>query len=206
MPRVMHMFVLLVGLGNPGAQYALNRHNAGFMAIDALAYTYNAGPEKRMGRAIVREATINGTRVLLAKPLAYMNLSGPPIAEIATFYKIPLDQIIVFHDDMALEPMRVRVKQGGGSAGHNGLKSLDSSLGKDYWRVRMGIGHPGERGRVSGYVLQNFSNPEIDALGDLLGDIVDNVSLLFGADKNAFVTKLSLAQSSSEKKDNSDGF
>lgn len=200
MPRVIPMFVLLVGLGNPGAQYALNRHNAGFMAIDALAYAYNAGPEKRMGRAIVREVTINNTRVLLAKPLAYMNVSGPPIAEVATFYKIPLDNIVVFHDDMALEPMRVRVKKGGGSAGHNGLKSLDASIGKDYWRVRMGIGHPGDRERVSGYVLQNFSNSEIDELGDLLGDMVDNVSLLFNADKNAFVTKLSLAKSSNTNK------
>ncbi|MBA4750278.1 MAG: aminoacyl-tRNA hydrolase [Alphaproteobacteria bacterium] len=184
------MFILLVGLGNPGPEYALNRHNVGYMVVDDLAHTFQASSEKRQGKTLVREAKIGDTRVLLVKTLSYMNLSGPPVAELASFYKIPLDNVIVIHDELDLEFGRIRVKQGGGSGGHNGLKSLDSSLGQNYWRVRIGIGHPGDKSRVAGYVLQNFTKTEQEEVGDLLDDFSQEVTGLFLKDKSAFASKM----------------
>lgn len=195
------MFALLVGLGNPGPEYALNRHNVGYMVVDDLAYTFNASPEKKQGRTLVREAKIGDTRVLLVKALSYMNLSGPPVAELASFYKIPLDDVIVFHDELDLEFGRLRVKQGGGSGGHNGLKSLDSSLGQNYWRVRIGIGHPGDKSRVAGYVLQNFTKNEQEEVGDLLDDISQEITGLFLKDKSAFASKMATRRAARTQKE-----
>ncbi|MFN7366060.1 MAG: aminoacyl-tRNA hydrolase [Alphaproteobacteria bacterium] len=195
------MFVLLVGLGNPGPEYALNRHNVGYMVVDDLAYTFNASHEKKQGRTLVREAKIGDTRVLLVKTLSYMNVSGPPVAELASFYKIPLDDVIVFHDELDLEFGRLRVKQGGGSGGHNGLKSLDSSLGQNYWRVRIGIGHPGDKNRVAGYVLQNFTKAEQEEVGDLLDDISQEITGLFLKDKSAFASKMATRRAARTQKE-----
>ncbi|MCA0369747.1 MAG: aminoacyl-tRNA hydrolase [Proteobacteria bacterium] len=192
--------ILLVGLGNPGPQYALNRHNVGFMVIDCIAHTFDASPPKRMGQAFVQEVRIGTQKVLLAKPMSYMNLSGPPVAQIASFYKIQPENIIVFHDELDLDFLRVRVKQGGGNGGHNGLKSLDAHVGKDYWRVRIGIGRPLFKGQVSDYVLSNFSNPEIDNLSHFLGDVLDLLPDLIGDNKNAFASKLATRRETTSEK------
>lgn len=193
--------ILLVGLGNPGPQYALNRHNVGFMVIDCIAHSYGASTPKRMGQTLVQEVRIGSQKVLLAKPMAYMNLSGPPVAHLASFYKIAPENVIVFHDELDLDPLRVRVKQGGGHGGHNGLKSLDAHLGNGYWRVRIGIGRPLHKGQVSDYVLSNFNAQEMDDLSDFLGDLLDLLPDLLGDNKNAFASKLAAKRGAPEKKD-----
>jgi PTH1 family peptidyl-tRNA hydrolase len=153
---------VLVGLGNPGAQYALNRHNIGFMAVDVIADQHKASAFKIKTNTALAEVTLHGERVFLCKPQTFMNVSGRGVAPLLSFYKIPLDRVIVFHDELDLEPGRIKIKQGGSSGGHNGLGSLDQAIGKDYWRVRIGIGHPGHKDAVSGYVLSNFRKEEYD--------------------------------------------
>lgn len=185
--------ILIIGLGNPGPQYALNRHNVGFMQLDILAEDYDFSPEVRKGKALVREGRIGSDKVLLVKPMAYMNLSGNAVSHLVSFYKIPLDQIYVIHDDLDLAPFKVRVKKGGGAGGHNGLKNLDSTIGKDYWRIRLGVGHPGDRNKVSGYVLSNFPKDQQDDLVDMLGAVSDQMSLLLSGDKDLFLTKVAEA-------------
>lgn len=187
------MTLLIVGLGNPGSQYALNRHNIGFMQLDVLAEDYGFSPEIRKGKALVREGRLGTKKVLLVKPMTYMNLSGQAVSPLVSFYKIPLDQVYVIHDDLDLAPFKVRVKKGGGTGGHNGLKSLDSTLGKDYWRIRLGIGHPGDRDKVSGYVLSNFPKDQQDSLVDTLGAVSDHFEPLLKGEKDLFLTKVSEA-------------
>jgi PTH1 family peptidyl-tRNA hydrolase len=151
---------LFVGLGNPGPSYAMNRHNFGFMAVDVIADSYRASPWKSRFQGHVAEVQLGDHRVLLCKPLTYMNLSGRCVGEAMRFYKIPLDSIYVFHDDLDLDPGKVKLKNGGGTGGHNGLASLEQHIGRDYWRVRLGIGHPGHKDAVTPYVLSNFSRKE----------------------------------------------
>jgi PTH1 family peptidyl-tRNA hydrolase len=152
---------LIVGLGNPGQKYEKNRHNIGFMAADALAYDYSFSPWKKKYQGQVCEGIIDGQKALLLKPETYMNDSGRSVQDAARFYKIEPDHVCVIHDELDLEPGRLRVKKGGGAGGHNGLKSIDSCLpNKDYWRVRLGIGHPGHKDRVHGYVLSDFPKVE----------------------------------------------
>ncbi len=153
---------VFVGLGNPGANYSLNRHNVGFMAIDVIADHLTAPAFKIKSNAALSEVSMPGQRIFLLKPQTFMNLSVRGVAPLLSFYKIPLDHVVVFHDDLDLEPGRIKIKSGGGNGGHNGLKSLDQSLGKDYWRVRIGIGHPGHKDAVTGYVLSNFRREEFD--------------------------------------------
>ncbi len=191
------MTILIVGLGNPGPQYALNRHNIGFMQIDILAEDYNFSPEIRKGKALIREGRIGDNKVLLVKPMTYMNLSGHAVSQLVSFYKIPLSDVYVIHDDLDLSPFKVRVKKGGGAGGHNGLKSLDSTIGKDYWRIRLGIGHPGDRHKVSGYVLSNFAKSDHDELVDLLGTISDEIPALLQGNKDQFLTGITKAMSPS---------
>lgn len=155
--------ILFVGLGNPGPSYAMNRHNIGFMAVDVIAESYNASPWRSRFQGHLAEAKLVDQRILLCKPLTYMNLSGACVAAAMRFYKIPLEKTYVFHDDLDLEPGRIKIKQGGGTGGHNGLASLDQHIGRDYWRVRIGIGHPGHKSAVTSYVLNNFSNNETEA-------------------------------------------
>lgn len=146
---------LIVGLGNPGADYSRNRHNVGFMAADAIAARQRLGPWRRKFRGEVAEGDIAAEKVVLLKPLTFMNESGRAVAEAVRFYKLPLADVIVLHDELDLAPGKVRVKLGGGVAGHNGLRSLDACLGsRDFWRVRIGIGHPGDKSEVVGWVLR----------------------------------------------------
>lgn len=157
--------LLLVGLGNPGSKYAGNRHNIGFMAIDAISDHHSFGTEKTKFQGQLREGRIttdNGpVKVLALKPMTFMNESGRSVQAAANFYKIPLSQIIVFHDELDLEPGKFRLKIGGGIAGHNGLRSIKAHMGAEFVRARMGIGHPGHKDRVHGYVLSDFAKAEM---------------------------------------------
>jgi len=164
--------ILIVGLGNPGGQYVLNRHNVGFMAADILAHDYNAGSESSKFSGLLRSATVDGKKVLLLKPQTYMNLSGESVQKAMQFYKIKPEHVIVIHDEIDLPAAEVRAKQGGGHAGHNGLRNIDQHIGKNYHRIRIGVGHPGNKDDVSNYVLQNFSKEEQNTwLPEVLADI-----------------------------------
>jgi peptidyl-tRNA hydrolase, PTH1 family len=170
--------LILAGLGNPGSQYAGNRHNVGFMALDAIARRWQATPWRARFQGQGSECTIAGERVVLLKPLTYMNESGRAIAEAAKFFKIEPAQIIVMHDELDLPPARVRVKTGGGNAGHNGLRSTTAHIGNDYRRVRLGIGHPGDKALVHHYVLSDFAKDERAWVETLCGLCADNAPLL----------------------------
>jgi PTH1 family peptidyl-tRNA hydrolase len=182
---------LLVGLGNPGSEYAKNRHNVGFMCMDEIRTSYDLPSEKSKFSGFLTEGPIDHQKVLLFKPLAYMNRSGRPVAEAARFYKIPPEHIIVFHDDLDLLPGKIRLKQGGGHGGHNGLKDLDAHLGKDYWRLRIGIGRPNHQGEVSSYVLSDFSKQDHTWLDPLLGVLADEVHLLLNDKKEEYTQRIS---------------
>jgi PTH1 family peptidyl-tRNA hydrolase len=164
---------LFVGLGNPGAQYALNRHNVGFMAVDAIAASHAFPTWRKRFQGLAAEGKLGRESVLLLKPQTYMNESGRSVGEAVRFYKLDLADVIVFHDELDLAPGKVRVKTGGGTAGHNGLKSLAAHIGNDYVRVRIGIGHPGNKALVHGHVLQNFAKTDHDWLELLLGAIAE---------------------------------
>jgi PTH1 family peptidyl-tRNA hydrolase len=187
---------LLVGLGNPGNQYAGNRHNIGFMAIDAIARRHNAGPWKSKHAGLISEATINGERVLLLKPQTFMNKSGDSVQQVARFYKIDPAQIIVLYDELDLSPGKVRVKIGGGNGGHNGLRSIDPQIGLNYKRVRLGIGHPGSKDLVTHHVLGDFSKADATWLEPLLDAIAANIGMLLAGDDSGFMNKLALATKS----------
>ncbi|MGV6873371.1 aminoacyl-tRNA hydrolase [Pseudochelatococcus sp. B33] len=184
---------LFVGLGNPGDRYARNRHNIGFMAVEAIARAHNAAPWRRRFQGLAAEAVLGAERVLLLLPQTYMNESGRSVAEAAQFYKIPLGDIAVFHDELDLAPAKLRIKTGGGNAGHNGLRSITAQLGNDYRRVRLGIGHPGDKARVHGYVLGDFSKAETEWVDDLVRAIADNAPLLARGEDASFQNKVHLA-------------
>lgn len=190
---------LLVGLGNPGSEYAQNRHNAGFMCVDEISKSYGFPSEKTKFSGFLTEGHIDGEKACVFKPLAYMNRSGRPVAEVARFYKIPSEHIIVFHDDLDLSPGKIRVKQGGGHGGHNGLRDLDAHLGKLYWRVRIGIGRPLHKEAVSSYVLSNFSKEDRHWLDLLLPLLADEVHLLFTEAPEQFTAKVMQMISSQQK-------
>ncbi len=181
-----------VGLGNPGTQYALHRHNVGFMAADILAEVYGFAAPKKAFRSEVRDGRIGGHRILLMKPQVYMNHSGQAVAEALRFYKLDLEALTVFHDELDLAPMKVKVKQGGGTAGHNGLRSIDAHLGPDFRRVRIGIGHPGHKDRVTGHVLGNYAKSEMDALANMLGAIASEAEWLADGDDPRFMSEVAL--------------
>jgi PTH1 family peptidyl-tRNA hydrolase len=185
---------LVVGLGNPGPQYVLNRHNAGFLLVDTLADRYAFKDPKRHGQGFVAEGMIAQSRVLLLKPLTYMNLSGHAVAEVIRFFKISLDDVLVIHDDLDLPFGTVRVKKGGGHGGHNGLKSLDACIGKEYWRLRLGIGHPGHKDAVTGHVLGNFSKAEQDELVIWLREITDAFPYLLTGNTEKFMSAITANQ------------
>lgn len=164
---------LFVGLGNPGAEYALNRHNVGFMAVDAIAAAQGFPAWRKRFSGLAAEGKLGDETVLLLKPQTYMNESGRSVGEAVRFYKLDLDDVIVFHDELDLALGKVRVKKGGGVAGHNGLKSLTAHIGNDYVRVRIGIGHPGHKDLVTGHVLNNFAKADHAWLEPLLGAIAE---------------------------------
>jgi len=177
---------LIVGLGNPGAQYARNRHNIGFMAVDRIAADHGFGPWRRKFRAQVAEGRLGGDKALLVKPQTYMNRSGDAVGEAMRFYKLEPAEVIVLHDELDLAPGKCRVKQGGGHAGHNGLRSIHAAIGADYVRVRLGIGHPGHKDAVSSYVLHDFAKADADWLDDLLRGISDGADDLAAGDWGRF--------------------
>lgn len=181
---------LLVGLGNPGGDYAQNRHNVGFMCLDEIRSSYGFPAERAKFSGLLSEGSVDRQKVVLFKPLSYMNLSGRPVAETAGFFKIPPEQLIVFHDDLDLSPGTVRVKQGGGNGGHNGLKDLDAHLGPNYWRVRIGIGRPLHKESVPLYVLSNFSKEDRQWLSFLLPLMADDLPLLFSPLPQGYGTHL----------------
>lgn len=170
---------LIIGLGNPGDKYKNNRHNAGFMAADAIADDNNFPPFRSKFSGEITEGRIGDEKVAVLKPMTFMNESGVSVRKAADFYKIPIERIIVFYDELDIAPGKIKVKQGGGSGGHNGIKSMDAHLGnKDYWRVRLGIGHPGDKNRVSGYVLSDFSKEEQIWLPDFIDAVAQHVDYL----------------------------
>jgi PTH1 family peptidyl-tRNA hydrolase len=183
---------LFAGLGNPGAKYAGHRHNIGFMALDAIAEAHGFGPWKAKFQGQCSEGRLGGEKVLLLKPETFMNLSGQSVAEAMRFYKLEPAALTVFHDELDLAPGKVKVKSGGGHAGHNGLRSLQAHLGPDFRRVRMGIGHPGHKDRVSGYVLHDFSRADRGWLDPLLEGIAAGAPELARGDAGRFLTAVAL--------------
>jgi PTH1 family peptidyl-tRNA hydrolase len=184
---------LWVGLGNPEPGMAANRHNIGFMALDVIATRHGFSPWRRRFKGVLAEGSIAGTKILALKPLTYMNLSGESVQEAAAFYKLPIDAITAFHDELDLAPGKVRVKRGGGAAGHNGLRSMDRILGTpEYWRVRLGIGHPGHKERVTGHVLGDFAKADQDWLLPLLDAVADAAPMLAQGKPEDFMTRVAL--------------
>ncbi|MPZ55217.1 MAG: aminoacyl-tRNA hydrolase [Rhizobiales bacterium] len=188
--------LLFVGLGNPGARHAGNRHNIGAMALDAIARRHDIGPARKRFHGAAAEGSIGSERVLLLMPNTYMNDSGRSVAEAAHFYKLGLPEIVVLHDELDLPPLKLRVKVGGGVAGHNGLRSVTAHIGNDYKRVRIGIGHPGIREVVQHYVLQDFAKSEREGFATLCDVIADNAELLAKGQDGSFQNKVHLAMES----------
>lgn len=188
------------GLGNPGARYALNRHNVGFMAADMIAEVHGFSPWTKKFRSLSAEGRIGRQKVLLLKPQTFMNDSGDAVQQALRFYKLDLDALTVFHDELDLAPMKVKVKLGGGTAGHNGLRSIDSHLGSEFRRVRIGIGHPGIglKHLVTPYVLGNYAKAEIDSLADLLAAIADAADWLADGDEVRFMSEVARLQQESQ--------
>jgi len=183
---------LIVGLGNPGAHYARNRHNIGFMAVDLLVRRHAFAPFRAKFQGEIAEGTLAGARVHALKPQTFMNLSGDCVGAAAHFYKIAPAEIAVIHDEIDLAPGKLRMKRGGGTAGHNGLRSIEAAIGPDFWRVRLGVGHPGMKELVEPYVLQNFTPEETQWLGPLLEAVVEAMPLLVADDAPGFMTKVAL--------------
>lgn len=179
---------LFVGLGNPGAKYAGNRHNIGFIALDRIAADHGFGPWRQAFKGEVSEGRLAGQKVLLLKPMTFMNLSGEAVRAALDFYKLTPADVTVFHDELDLAPGKCRVKQGGGHAGHNGLRSIHAHIGEAYGRVRLGIGHPGHKDAVAGYVLHDFGKADQEWLDDLLRGISDGVADLAAGDGGKFMT------------------
>jgi PTH1 family peptidyl-tRNA hydrolase len=179
---------LFVGLGNPGPKYARNRHNVGFMALDRLAERHGAGPWRRRFQGETAELRLGTERVTLLKPSTYMNDSGQSVGEAQRFLKIPVEDVYVFHDEIDLAPSKLKVKAGGGNAGHNGLRSISAHIGNDYNRVRIGVGHPGAKEAVAYYVLHDFAKAESSWLEPLLDAMSDSVRFLAAGDSARFLS------------------
>ncbi len=183
---------LIVGLGNPGAKYAGNRHNIGFMAVERIAADHGFAPWKRGFQGMLCEGKLGAEKVVLLKPETFMNLSGQSVGEAMRFYKLTPAEITVLHDELDLAPGKVRVKQGGGHAGHNGLRSIHAHIGEAYGRVRLGIGHPGHKDAVAGYVLHDFAKADQNWLDDLLRGISDGAVALAEGDGARFMNAVAL--------------
>lgn len=184
---------LLVGLGNPGARYSGNRHNIGFMALDAIHRRWRAAPWRSRFQGEASEATLGSERVVLLKPATFMNESGRAVRAAMDFYKIALDQVFVFHDELDLPAGKLRIKTGGGNAGHNGLRSISAHCGNDYPRIRLGIGHPGDKALVHAYVLNDFTKAEGHWVEDLCDACADFADVMVGGDAALFQTRVHLA-------------
>lgn len=180
------------GLGNPGASYAMHRHNIGFMAADVLADMYRFGPWKLRFQGLTSEGRIGDEKILLLKPQTFMNESGRSVGEAMRFFKLNPGDVTTFYDELDLDPFRVKVKTGGGTAGHNGIRSIDAHIGADFRRVRLGIGHPGHKERVTGHVLGNFAKADMDALASMLGAVAAEAPWLAKGDDARFMSEVAL--------------
>ncbi|WFL77002.1 aminoacyl-tRNA hydrolase [Altererythrobacter arenosus] len=183
---------LWVGLGNPGPQYAMNRHNVGFMACDVIAEMHGFAPTQKKFQGWTQEGRIGSERILLLKPATFMNKSGQSIGEAMRYYKLEPQDVTVFYDELDLDPFRVKVKRGGGAAGHNGIRSTIQHIGEDFRRVRIGIGHPGHKDRVTGYVLGNYGKSEQGDLVQMLGAIGAEAEWLAKGDDPRFMSDIAL--------------
>lgn len=183
---------IVAGLGNPGSRYAGNRHNIGFMALDAIARRWRFGPWREKFHSRIADGVIGDEKILAVAPLTYMNESGQAIAAAMRFYKLTPADVIVLHDELELAPAKMRVKTGGGAAGHNGLKSIDAHIGPDYHRVRLGIGHPGVKHLVHNYVLQDFPQADQPWVEKLVDAVAEAIPLLVAGDANGFMNKVTL--------------
>ena len=186
--------ILIAGLGNPGSRHAKNRHNVGFMALEAIAAAHRIGPFRARFQGLVADGAIGGARAALLMPQTFMNESGRSVAAAMRFYKLEMSALTVFHDELDLAEFKVKVKIGGGTAGHNGLRSIDKHLGPDFRRVRLGIGHPGHKDRVTGHVLGNFAKVEMDDLADMLGAVSAEADWLARGDDARFMNDVALRQ------------
>ncbi|ATO57763.1 aminoacyl-tRNA hydrolase [Bartonella sp. 1-1C] len=185
--------LLIAGLGNPGSHYNNNRHNIGFMAINVIHQIFSFSPWSKKFQAEISNGFINDEKIILIKPQTFMNLSGQSIGEALRFYKLDLNNLIVIYDELDLPPGKIRIKIGGGSNGHNGIKSIDSHCGTNYCRLRLGIGHPGPKELVNQYVLGNFTKSDQEWLAPLLDAIANNMELLIKRNNNCFMNKITLA-------------
>ena len=183
---------LWVGLGNPGADYAMHRHNVGYMAADVIASEYRFSPWKSKFQGLIAEGRIGPEKVLLLKPATFMNDSGRSVGEAMRFYKLDAPQVTVFYDELDLAPFKVKVKTGGGAAGHNGIRSTMAHIGEEFRRVRLGIGHPGHKDRVTGYVLGNYAKAEMDDLAHLLGAVAEEAKWLAEGDDVRFMNDVAM--------------
>ena len=183
---------LFVGLGNPGAKYARNRHNIGYMAVERIAEAHGLAPWRAKFQGLVTQGQLGPEKVVLLKPETFMNLSGQSVGEAMRFYKLAPEDVVVFHDELDLAPGKMKLKQGGGHAGHNGLRSIHQHIGESYDRVRLGIGHPGHKDRVSGYVLSDFAKAEEGWLDDLLRGIEDGAPFLAAGNGAKFSNAVAL--------------
>lgn len=186
--------LLLVGLGNPGQDYAGNRHNIGYMAVDEIGrrYAFGAPRSRTRPHGLFAEGGIEGSRAIILKPLTFMNRSGQAVGETVRYYKIAPGDVFVFHDELDLAAGKVRAKRGGGNAGHNGLRSIDAHIGPDYWRVRLGIGHPGDPERVTGHVLRDFAKSDRAWVAKMLEAVADAVPLLLAGKAPDFMSRVAL--------------
>lgn len=184
--------LLLVGLGNPGADYAGNRHNIGFMTADAIAQRHGFSPWRKRFQGLVAEGSLSGEKIVVLKPQTYMNNSGRSVGEAMRFFKLTPNDVIVFYDELDLVPGKLRVKQGGGSGGHNGIRDITAHIGADFWRVRIGIGHPGHKDAVLGHVLKDFAKVDREWVTAMLDGIAEASPLLAGGDPNAFMSKVNV--------------
>jgi len=196
--------LLLVGLGNPGAEYALNRHNVGFLVLDAIAEEYGFSPWRTKFQAWIAEGTLGGVKVLALKPQTFMNRSGDAVSAAMRFFKLEPSDLVVVHDEMDLAPGKVRVKTGGGTAGHNGLKDIGSHIGPDFRRVRIGVGHPGAKGLVNRHILGNFSMQEREWVADVVGAIVGAVPLLAKGEDARFMSDVAMMSAPQDEADQAD--
>ncbi len=197
--------LLIVGLGNPGPKYAFNRHNIGFMAVDAIVRRHSFSPERQRFQGLVREGTLAGEKVLVLKPTTYMNESGRAVGEAMRFFKLTPADVVVFHDELDLPPGKLRMKTGGGAAGHNGIRSVAAHIGDTFRRVRIGIGHPGTKERVLGAVLGDFSKADLRWLEPLVEAIAEAAPLLAEGKDASFANRVHLALNPAPEDKNTNG-
>lgn len=183
------MYYLFVGLGNIGKEYDCTRHNFGFICVDRILEKYGFQDRKDKFSATIFNSTIDGNNVLIAKPSTYMNRSGIAVSQIKSFYKIPVENIFVFHDDLDLQLGRIKFKRGGSSGGHNGIKSIDEFIGNDYYRIRLGIGRPADSNKVVDFVLNKFTSEELKKVGEVTANVTNSVEYLFDGRKDSFVNR-----------------